>query len=362
MSQPLLQYFAALGNCLLCWCCIANLAQQLLPALLSHYVQPLVITRTTASLLWTWICAGRTFWPASAGPDPAIMCTRGGGIHCQSCPIYALPSLHKICHPQSFAIQAGKKKGRWKKIKSQAIAWQGFCWLLTLCTGPQGMELPVTFLPVKAEPDTYSGSYQPVRVTRGARTSLQLVFFRSDSDHKKVSNWSRSSAATLLRFSVSSLGGLQSFPELFSISPHIFTAGALLAFMHTVRFPSSDKEQMFMQHRKRPWGEEGEPKTYWKHLCLLAFTTGYLPTPSRVRGAGSSSQGQCLGSPKVPLLHHHPGSHWHQLRERTDRFCCWQGPPRMIRDARFGQKMWQQGGALPSPDSSSHDLKASQTA
>lgn len=119
----------------------------------------------------------------------------------------------------------------------------------------------MTFLPANTEPDTSSGSSSSQGDTGGGWPSLQLAF-RSDGDHEKISNWPRSSAATLLRFSVSSLGGLQSLPELFSISPHIFAAGALLALIHTVLFPSSDKEQMFMQHRKRPWGEEGEPKTY----------------------------------------------------------------------------------------------------
>jgi len=86
----------------------------------------------------------------------------------------------------------------------------------------------VTFLPANAEPN----ALRVAPVSQGDTGDIgrpAAGFFRSDSDHKKINNWPRSSAATLLRFSVSSLRGLQSLPELFSISPHIFTAGALLA-------------------------------------------------------------------------------------------------------------------------------------
>lgn len=130
------------------------------------------------------------------------------------------------------------------------------------------------------------------------------AFFRSDSDHKKINNWPRSSAATLLRFPISSL--LQSFPELFSISPHILAAGALLALIHTVLFPSSDKEQMFMQQRRRPWGEEGEPTTFRNRLRLLPFTAGYRPPARRARDRAAAAGDSLLAhqrflSSTVPL-------------------------------------------------------------
>lgn len=200
MSQPLLRYFAALGNCLLCWCCVANLAQQLLPALLSHYVQPLVIMRTTASLLWTWIRAGRTFWPASAGPGPAIMCTRGGGIHCQSCPIYALPSLHKICRLESFAIQTGKKKRVMKENKKSGNRLAGL--LLTSHTlhWASGHGAPSDISPSTHRAWHIFRIAPASQGDTGGTDKPAAGFFRSDSDHNKINNWPRSSAATLLRF------------------------------------------------------------------------------------------------------------------------------------------------------------------
>lgn len=114
----------------------------------------------------------------------------------------------------------------------------------------------------------------------------------SNRDRRKINNWPGSSAATLLRFSTSSLRGLQSLPELFSISPHIFTAGALLALIHIVcSSPQATRNKCSVQHRKRPRGEEGEPQPHWQ--WLLAFTT-----LSWERAEGSS-WGQQLGLSEV---------------------------------------------------------------